>query len=409
MKSYTIVTGDTFELISRKQYGTEAEATRVRYANPGVTEPFVVGTVIVIPDVPAAPINKAQKTEANNEDEVAILIEGKRFRFWSEVQITRSIDSIDSIEFSAPFEPDNTEFKNIIKPFSFKNIEVTVGGNIFFSGTMVNINPDQSTDNRTVQVSGYSKPGVLSDCNFPASTFPNEFNKQTLKDIATTAAGVFGLNVVFSADAGPVFERLYCDTHTKILAFLSDLAKQRNLIINSTPEGDLQFLQSVDSGNAVGQLTQGVSPLISITPSFSPQEYYSHITGMSPTFVGVEGSQYTVKNIHLTTILRPFTFDINDSLSSETESPVRAKMSRMFASAISYNIEVATWRSPNGNLWSPNTTIKIQAPGAMIYEPYEFLIKSVTFKGERSGRIASLSLVLPGAFSGRIPEGLPWD
>jgi len=81
----------------------------------------------------------------------------------------------------------------------------------------------------------------------------------------------------------------------------------------------------------------------------------------------------------------------------------------MFASAISYNIEVATWRSPNGNLWSPNTTIKIQAPGAMIYEPYEFLIKSVTFKGERSGRIASLSLVLPGAFSGRIPEGLPWD
>jgi len=85
---YTIIAGDTFEIISRKQYGTEDDAPLISSANPGIVEPFTSGTNIVIPDKPDAPQNLQQNAAANKPNETAVLIEGTRFRFWEAITIT---------------------------------------------------------------------------------------------------------------------------------------------------------------------------------------------------------------------------------------------------------------------------------------------------------------------------------
>jgi len=72
-------------------------------------------------------------------------------------------------------------------------------------------------------------------------------------------------------------------------------------------------------------------------------------------------------------------------------------------------LDVATWYDPNNKLWEPNTTIKILAPGAMIYKEYEFLIRSIEFKTTKTEKTATIILSIPGSFSGEIPEALPWD
>ena len=81
----------------------------------------------------------------------------------------------------------------------------------------------------------------------------------------------------------------------------------------------------------------------------------------------------------------------------------------MFGAMASYSVALSTWRDPAGNLWAPNTTLKLQAPGAMIYNSYEFIVRSVEFSKDSTSETARLNLVLPGAFSGQIPEALPWD
>ena len=81
----------------------------------------------------------------------------------------------------------------------------------------------------------------------------------------------------------------------------------------------------------------------------------------------------------------------------------------MFGNMASYTITVDTWLDSSGSLWAPNTMISLQAPGAMIYRPYSFLLRRVTFNQDASSRTATLNLVLPGAFGGEIPEVLPWD
>jgi prophage tail gpP-like protein/phage tail protein X len=409
MTTYSVITGDTFESISRKKYGTEKEAARIARANPGVVEPLAAGTALTVPALPDAPQNVQQAAGSNTEDEVAILVDGKRFRFWDKVRITRAIDAMDTVEFGAPFDSEAPGFKDTFRPFSFKTVVITVGGTPLFTGTMVAVNPVIENGQKVVSVSGYSLPGVLNDCTSPASSFPLEYDNQGLREIATALAAPFGISVEFLADQGAVFERVASEPGKKVLAFLTELAKQRNLIISSSSRGKLVFLQSAESGQPVARLQQGSAPVLAVTPSFNPQEYYSHITGIEPVVVGLPGSQFTVKNPRLEGVVRPLTFNAPDTLDADVKAAVEAKAGRMFGNMASYSVRVATWRDPSGNLWEPNTTIKLLAPDAMIYSEYEFTIRSIEFSRDRTTETATLNLVIPGSFSGKIPESLPWD
>ena len=406
---YNVITGDTFELISRKKYGTELEADRIAKANPGASEPLTAGINLIIPVLPDIPQNIQQKAISDNLNEVAVLIDGKRFRFWDKIQLTRSIDAMDTVEFGAPFESDIPNFRQIFRPFSYKSIVVTVGGDPIFTGTMITINPVLENERKIIAASGYSLPGVLNDCTPPASAFPLEFNKQGLQEISATLTASFGLGIQFDSDQGAIFERVATKPTTKILSFLIDLAKQRNLIISSTERGKLLFQQSISIGSPVARLQQGEPPLLSVTPRFSPQEYYSHLTGLESVEIGLSGSQYTVKNERLEGVIRPLIFTVPDAVKADVKAAVQAKMGRMFGNLAAYTIEVATWRDSNGNIWKPNTTIKLTAPDAMIYNEYEFIIRSINFEKDDKTEIATLDLIIPGSFSGQLPEVLPWD
>lgn len=409
--TYDTKAGDTFEGIARVTYGTEREAGRIRAANPGAVEPFAAGVRLV---VPVAPSGAPSTAPSENAEETAVLIDGARFRFWESVRITRAIDSVDTLELSAPFDPNAPDFRDAFRPFSYKRVEVTVGGDPLFTGTMVGVTPDVGPTRKTISTSSYALPGVLNDCTAPASAFSTsgsqlEFFSQNLRQIAEKLAGFFGLSVVFEGDAGAPFDPpVAIKAGGKVFSFLAGLAKQRNFIVSSTPRGELLFLQSTDAGQPVAQLRQGEPPLVAVTPVFSPQEYYSHVTGLEPVLVGLQGSQFTVKNPRLPGVIRPLTFEVSDASSADVKAAVEAKAGRMFAGAASYSVTVATWRDAGGALWAPNSTVTLEAPDAMVYSAYSFIIRSVAFTRDRASESAALSLVMPGAFSGKIPEDLPW-
>jgi prophage tail gpP-like protein len=405
---YSVKTGDTFSIIARKVYGIDIEASRIAKANPGVIEPLVVGTTLIIPKLPGSPLDVLSLAPTTG-DEVSVLIDNKRFRFWTTIVITRSMDSMDSIRFSAPFEPNEQEFRNTFVPFSYKDLVVNVGSEALFTGVLVDPNPQLENSVNTVDVSGYSLTGVLSDCTAPASALPLEFNNQTLKEIAENVAGLFGLSVKFDVDPGPPFDRVSLDPDKKVFSFLAKLAQQRGLIISSTQRGELLFTQSIADGDPVARLSQGSTPLLSVTPAFKPQDYYSHITAIEKTTVGVEGEKHTVKNDKLPNVIRPFSFKANDVAQGEIKTAALAKIGRMFGNAVAYSLPVGTWRDSSGKLWEPNTYITLVAPRAMIYKEYTFLIRSVEFTRTGENYIARLNVVLPGAFNGQIPESLPWD
>lgn len=397
--------GDTFDLIARRVYGDELSAYLIREANPGVTDPILGGLVLTIPDLPDL------RPDLSNvpSNETGILIDGKRFKGWESVRIVRSIDAMDTIEFTAPFESDDGNFRKTFKPLSFKSCVFFVDGSPLFTGTAVSVTPNLEPNRKAVEVGGYSLPGVLNDCTVPPSAYPAEFDGLDLVQIADRLVRPFGLGILILNDIGSIFERVACEPSKKVLSFLIELAQERGLIVSSSTDGSLTFSKSSEAGAPVAILKQGESPLISVTPTFSPQEYYSTVTGIEPVVFGLEGSRHTIRNPHLEGIFRPYAFIAQDTEDADVPQLVEAKAGRMFANVATYSANVATWRDPQGDLWEPNTTLKLLAPDAMVYSEYEFLIRSVTFERGPDSETATLELVFPESFRGELPERMPWE
>ena len=320
------------------------------------------------------------------------------------------MDSYSSVELSAPFEPERKAFRELFVPFTFKPMEVLVGGERLFRGIVVGISPEHDVERSIVSVSAYALPGVLQDCTAPASVLPTEYRNLTLSEIAKAVAKPFGLEVVLIGPAAErPFDRVKLKVGSTVHEFLVKLAQQRNLVITSTADGAVLCWQSEDPGTPVEHLRSDRQPVTAVAASFDPQQYYSEITGHTrPKKKKAIGFKHTEKNPFLLDVLRPTSVWLDDAETSSTPGAVRAKLGRMFANMCSFGVKLATWRTRSGELWTPNTTITLRAPEAMVYEDYEFLIRTVDLHQDDDETTAELGLVLPGAFSGQVPEELPW-
>lgn len=410
MSTYVVQAGDTFANVSRRTYGSERGVANIQAANPGVLV-LTPGIILTIPPLPNSPKQKPQKVPFVDPDEVAITIENNRFRFWTEVKINRAIDTFDTVEFLAPFESKAKDYRQTFRPFSYKDVNVTVGQDRLFTGTMVGVRPNITPTEKTLTVSCYSRPGVLNDCTMPASSYPINFLKQNIQQISEYMARPFGIDVIFDADPGAEFFNVMAEPKKKVLSFLTKLAKQRNLIMSSNEEGALVFLNKKTSvtDNPVAILKQSEAPLMTVEPEFTEQAYYSDITGIEPVVAGLAGSKFTVKNPRLNGVIRPISFDVDDTLDADIKTVVETKAAKMFGSAVSYTVEVNTWRDKDGELWEPGATILLLAPDAMVYSEYKFIIRNVQFSRTGNDTTAKLNLVVPGAYSATLPKTLPWD
>lgn len=407
MSKLTAREGDTFANISRRAFGTETKAQALRRVNPGVSEPLAAGVVVTVPQIPGAPIDKTSATAGR--DDVVVVVGGGRFSEWESVTITLSIDRPPEMTLFSPWDPDAAEMRRVFRPFSFNPLVVSIGPDPLFTGVMLAPSPSTTSEGSTVTASAYGATGTAYDCAAPASAYPLEFDNLTLDAIATQLLAPFGIAATFTAPVGAPFERVSMDPTEPVMGFLAGLAKQRNIVIGETAQGAALFQQSVEAGSPVAVMKGSQPPASAVATSFNGQAVFSDITAIAPTVPGLEGGQSTAKNTQLTGVVRPHTFTAPDTTPEGGQSAAEAKLGRMYANAVSWNVPVPSWRGPSGAVWQPNTTIKLTAPNAMIYSETEFLIKEVRLSTGRESRTALLTVVLPGAYSGQAPETLPWE
>jgi prophage tail gpP-like protein len=365
---------------------------------------------------------------------VTISVGGQQYGFWHSIEITVGLDTVDTIALSAPFEPERAEFREIFRPFSFPEIKAWIGEVLLFTGTLVDVAPRVEAETRTVEVSGYGKPGVLGDCTLPASVFPMEFKGAGLREIALSICAPFGIDVDYRMDDDAPFDKIALvkatrgkrggkrarwrdhsfdkvaiEHDTKPWEFLAKLAKQRGAVLTSSSSGKLLIWRAVPTEPVVS-FESGKPPLGVVEPEFNPQEYYSEITGYAPTKAGRKGSKYTARNERLSGITRPHCFTCSDSEDADVPDAAAAKLGRMFGAAARFKLTgLPTWRDPNGALWHPNTTTSLLAPSAMVYRATDLIIRTATFRQTGEKQDASLTLTFPGAFGGEAPESFPWD
>ena len=348
-------------------------------------------------------------------EDVSLEIDNETFRFWEKITVKQSLDTFSTVEFSAPFEATRKEFRDKFRPFKFQPVVVKSGENRMFTGRIVGINPSVTPDRKSVTVTAYALPAALHDCTPPSKVpgtedpFPLEFKKLKLQAIAGVLCAPFGVNVDFRGEDGRAFDKIKIDPAKKIFEFLADLAQHRNFVFTDNTIGDLLCWRSVQPGNPVARLRDDEQPVTKVEANFNPQDYYSEITGFAPVKRGRKGSRFTAKNPFLPDVLRPRSIRFDKIEKGDAPEATQAMLGRMFADMVSYKVDIATWRQPDGEIWRANTTLNLLAPDAMVYNEYEFIIRDVEFNVSKQSRDATLTLVLPGVFDAQVPERLPWD
>ena len=81
----------------------------------------------------------------------------------------------------------------------------------------------------------------------------------------------------------------------------------------------------------------------------------------------------------------------------------------MFADAISYELESDGHHNPDGERYKKGMTVCVHAPTAMVTKETNFVCRNVRLSRYLDGKRSTLSLVLPGAYTGEIPEAFPWE
>jgi len=346
--------------------------------------------------------------EADDQNEVAVLIDGDRFKFWDSASIKLSMESLTQFTLAGLFESDNAIFRNAFRPATYKDITLYVGGELVKQCTMVQPNPTLGPENNSVSVNAYGKAGIINDCNKNITQYPLEFYNRNIQQLATIITGGFDLEPpVFTVDPGAVFDSVSLGVSDNPLKWLSKLAQQRGILISDDTEGRLLF-QVANEGSPIAALNQGVPPMFTGTANYSGQELFSSVSGQAPTFVGLDAEQVT-REVDFVGAERPYVFKMEDSAGADLQGAVLAKTGLMLGKAISWGITLQGWRDPNGDIWKPNQIIKMTAPGLMVYNASELLIKDVVLTRTPTKDTTVMKLVLPGAYSGKIPEVLPWE
>lgn len=336
---------------------------------------------------------------------IKLVVESHEFKFWSSFKLNRNIDTLDTFEFDAPYG-ENAGIKDIIKPLEFKPCQIFIDDRLATTAVIISVLPTIG-DSNSVSVNGYAKPGVMNDCSISHENYPIEYRDQTLKQIADDLGGAFGVESVFTANSGAVFEKVKPEPGESPFNFLIKLAKDRGFLISSTATGKLLFRKAATNPRTT-TLKQGHTPLLSVTPNINPQGYYSDITGLAPGSTIKDPESVTVNNTNLK-VNRPFVYKVQQKLTgADLQNAVKWKIGLMIANAMKYSISVQGLRDEHGRIWETNTYINLTAPGAYVNNETTFIIKNLTL-AKYDSEITTMNLVLPESYSGEIPKRLPWD
>jgi prophage tail gpP-like protein len=108
--------------------------------------------------------------------------------------------------------------------------------------------------------------------------------------------------------------------------------------------------------------------------------------------------------------MRQHSITIDDvETSSDLENAVKAYAGRMFADCICFELECEGHVNEKNELFYKGMIVCVNAPSAMIICDTNFIARNIKLSRTTQGKTTTLTLVLPGSYTGEIPEAFPWE
>lgn len=325
------------------------------------------------------------------DNTVRLVVAGKAFAGWTEVEIERGLDALAGgfrLAFTETF-PDQPEQWQI-EPGDA--CEVWIGEDRVMTGWIDRREASASVGSHQLEVSGREKTSDLLDCS--AVHAPGSWTNRRLEQIAAELAQPFGLTVTAVAPTGAVFRRFALQQGESVFDAIERMARQRGVLAVTTEAGDLEFRRpgSVQAGYrlVLGENLESITHTNDISDRFSAY----HLKGQASddSRPKAQAADPAVRR-H-----RPLLI-VNDDESSAATLTDRARWEATVraAKAQAVTARVSGWRTPSGDLYRPDRVAPVSA--GMLGLEASLLVVSVRYELSARGSRCQLGMAPPEAYS----------
>lgn len=342
--------------------------------------------------------------------ELSLKIQGQRFDFFNEFEVSLVYNGIAStFSFSGLKLADDQ--RELFRHLSFHDVHVLFGDEKLITGIALNTTTSVDNNVNSASISGYSKTGVLEDCEIPVSLYPLQSDGLSLRQIIEKIIKSFGLKLVVHtsviAQADKIYETSTAEHEQKIVSYFAELTKQRNVILTHDNLGNVVLTKLNLNEHSVATYTENM-PTTKITVSANGQSMHSEITVQKQASIGTDAEGQQTATNSLIKKYRPTVKKQSSGDNSDTEDGAEMIRSSELRN-ISLTIETDRWKWTDGkrvSIIKPNHIIEVESPSNFINKKTRFFVEKISYKGNNEGISAVIQCVLPEVYNGKQPKNI---
>lgn len=331
--------------------------------------------------------------------------------YFNDFDIDLKFDSVAStFSFKALFDPYNKVHAELYCVSHFHEATLIHEGETLISGFLLSQGFSHGSVKEMTELAGYSKPGVLEDCEIPPTLYPLQSDGLTLTQIAQKLAAPFRLKVVVddsvSNEMNKVIPKSTASETQNIKSYLTELATQRHIVMTHTPEGYLLFTKAKTKLKPITHFEEGTAGT-TFKMSFNGQGIHSHITVVKQASDdGGNAGEYTIRNPYcpVAYVYRPKVVTQSSGDDITIEEFGKQQLANELKN-IKFVINTDRWKI-DGKIIRPNNIVTIFCPEIFVYKKIELFIESVKLKGNSQETTAELVCVLPEVYNGEMPKNV---
>ena len=333
---------------------------------------------------------------------------------YNQAAITLNYNSVAStFGFSLYFDPDNEEHKRMFKPGQYQDVTIEHNGELLITGTMLTHGFESSAQRSLVSVSGYSKTGVIEDCEIPKSAYPLQTNGLSLRQICQRVISPFGLNLIVDPVVASKVDVKYSQSTGKddqsVKEYIDSLAKQKYVVITHDEKGNLVLTEANTRQAPIWDFSD-TAKFVKMNLDFDGQQMHSEINFDKQATKRGKGNagQARVTNPYCK-VFRPKSNRQTSGENVDTKYVARNGLSEELK-AVELSIELDSW-SLGGKLIRPNNIVTVINPESYIYKKTRWFISSVEFSGDTNSSeindgTAKITCCLPEVFTNDTPVNI---
>jgi prophage tail gpP-like protein len=403
--------GDTLWGIAGQAYGNVQRWPEIYDANKAVIGPdpdlIFPGVTLLIPGELPLVIDVEDDSELlpnADPDGFQLVIKGKEVNVES-ARVLRTMDTgSDMWSAQVYWDPEDKDLSDLFKPFSFYESKAYVGGQLLVTGPVMVQEPAVNNDKVSMTLQGFSKTIHMVDSHVKP---PYQRREITLVKLAEELIKGQNLSLIDNTNgaADGSFKRATAEATDKIFDFLIKMAKQKSVLATSTPRGDLLLTQTAAKTENFGSIGDDQSRGHDWRARFNGRERFREYRMLGKR----RGRKVATKTVLDENITAPrhIAIQSSDLAPAELEKAANWERSKKVSTALKIPFPVSGWYAPNGDLWRENKYVTVVSKRIFVPDGFDFLIRSLEYIYEPSGRKTILNLVPPGVFTGE-PVEEPW-